>query len=59
MPLFSRTLFCNAPFLFIRDEDIEQMITWALKEANPVYPVPQVYTQEHFRRVIEEIRTKK
>ena len=44
-------------FDFIRDEDIEQMITWAMKEANPVYPVPQVYTREHFRRVIEQIRT--
>ncbi len=46
-------------FDFIRDEDIEQMITWAMKEANPVYPVPQVYTREHFRAVIESIRTPK
>ena len=44
-------------FDFIRDEDIEQMITWAIKEANPIYPVPQVYTREHFRKVINEIRT--
>jgi len=44
-------------FDFIKDEDIEQMITWAMKEANPVYPVPQVYTREHFRKVIAEIRT--
>ena len=43
-------------FDFIRDEDIEQMITWAMREANPVYPVPQVYTREHFREVIERIR---
>ena len=43
-------------FDFIRDEDIEQMITWALREANPVYPVPQVYTREHFRDVIRQIR---
>lgn len=45
-------------FDFIRDEDIEQMITWAIKEANPVYPVPQVYTREHFRQIIEQIRIK-
>ena len=45
-------------FDFIRDEDIEQMITWAMKEANPIYPVPQVYTREHFRDVIERIRIK-
>ena len=43
-------------FDFIRDEDIEQMITWAMKEANPVYPVPQVYTRDHFRQVIQQIR---
>ena len=43
-------------FDFIRDEDIEQMITWAMKEANPIYPVPQVYTRDHFRRVIAQIR---
>ena len=46
-------------FDFIRDEDIEQMITWAMKEANPVYPVPQVYTREHFRAVIGLIRQPK
>ena len=46
-------------FDFIRDEDIDQMITWAMKEANPVYPVPQVYTREHFREVIEKIRLPK
>ena len=46
-------------FDFIRDEDIEQMITWAMKEANPTYPVPQVYTREHFRAVIRQIRTPK
>ena len=27
-------------FDFIKDKDIPQMITWALKEANPTYPVP-------------------
>ena len=43
-------------FDFIRDEDIDQMITWALHEANPVYPVPWVYTREHFRKIIDQIR---
>ncbi len=40
----------------IKDEDIEQMITWALKEANPLYPVPVVYDRARCRRVIESIR---
>ena len=52
----NRRMGIPAGFDFIRDEDIEQMITWAMKEANPVYPVPQVYTREHFRKVIEQIR---
>ncbi|MEG1633499.1 MAG: iron-containing alcohol dehydrogenase [Oscillospiraceae bacterium] len=43
-------------FDFIRDEDIPRMVKWALAEANPVYPVPVVYTKERCRRVIERIR---
>ncbi|MDR2035468.1 MAG: iron-containing alcohol dehydrogenase [Coriobacteriales bacterium] len=45
-----------AGFDFIKDEDVEQMITWALKEANPLYPVPVIYNRERWRRVIEKIR---
>ena len=43
-------------FDMIRDEDIDQMITWAKKEANPLYPVPVVWGREELRRVIESIR---
>ena len=43
-------------FDMIRDEDIDQMITWAKKEANPLYPVPVVWGREALRRVIEIIR---
>ena len=43
-------------FPFIKEEDIETMIIWALAEANPVYPVPVVYDRERCRRVIEKIR---
>lgn len=43
-------------FDMIRDEDIDQMITWAKKEANPLYPVPVVWGREALRRVIESIR---
>lgn len=45
-----------AGFDFIKDEDIDQMITWALKECNPLYPVPVIYDREHCRKVIEQIR---
>ncbi len=40
----------------IRDEDVEQIITWALKEANPLYPVPVIWDREDMRRLIAAIR---
>ena len=43
-------------FDMIREEDIDQMITWAKKEANPLYPVPVVWSREDFRRLIESVR---
>ena len=43
-------------FDFIKDEDIDQMITWALKEANPLYPVPVIYDRDRYRKVVEKIR---
>lgn len=43
-------------FNVIKDEDIPQMIAWARKEANPLYPVPVVWGEKDFRRVIQAIR---
>ena len=40
---------------FIREEDIPQMIAWALAEANPVYPVPVVYDEKRCEAVIRRI----
>lgn len=40
----------------IRDEDVQQIITWASKEANPVYPVPVLYDRARFAAVIQKIR---
>lgn len=45
-------------FDMIRDEDIPTMVRYALHEANPVYPVPVVYTAEHCSDVIRRIRAK-
>ncbi len=42
----------------IQDKDIPQMIAWARKEANPLYPVPVVWGEEDFRKLIQTIRTK-
>ena len=40
----------------IKDEDIEQIITWADAEANPLYPVPVIWNRNDFRKLIESIR---
>lgn len=39
----------------VRAEDIPCMVAWAKAEANPVYPVPVVYDDARFRRVIERL----
>ena len=38
----------------IKDEDIPQMIEWAMKEANPLYPVPDIWDEDDFRKLIDE-----
>ena len=42
-------------FDFIREEDIPQMVAWALAEANPVYPVPVLYDEARCEKVIRRI----
>jgi alcohol dehydrogenase class IV len=41
---------------FIKDEDIPRMVSDALKEANPLYPVPVIYFKEDFIALYKEIR---
>ena len=43
----------------IKDEDIPQIITWADKEANPLYPVPVIWQREDFEKLIHTLRTAK
>ena len=40
----------------IKDEDVPQIITWAMKEANPLYPVPVLWGREEFRRFLDKVR---
>jgi len=40
----------------IKDADIPQMIKWAMKEANPLYPVPVIWGEKDFRTLIENVR---
>lgn len=39
----------------IKDEDIPRMVQWALKEANPTYPVPVLYDEQRCTQVIRRI----
>ncbi|MDO5416125.1 MAG: iron-containing alcohol dehydrogenase [Lachnospiraceae bacterium] len=36
----------------LREKDIDQIIEWAYKEANPMYPTPVNWSREDFRRFI-------
>lgn len=45
-------------FDMVQEKDVDQMITWAQKEANPLYPVPVIWGRKDFRRLIESIRRK-
>ena len=43
-------------YIAIEDDDVETIIKWADKEANPLYPVPEIWDETRFREVIEIIR---
>ena len=36
----------------IREEDIDQIVEWAEKEGNPLYPVPVIWSREEFKAFI-------
>lgn len=43
----------------IEDKDVDQIIAWAMKEANPLYPVPAIWTKKDFKEFIESVRVPK
>ena len=43
----------------IKDEDIPQIISWANKEANPLYPVPVVWGYDDFEKLIHTVQKAK
>lgn len=45
-------------FVEIKDEDIDTIIKWAIKEANPVYPCPQVWKYKDFKELVLELKAK-
>ncbi len=40
----------------IKDEDVEQIIKWAMKEGNPLYPVPVIWKHDDFERFLARVR---
>ena len=40
----------------IKDVDVDQIIKWAMKEANPLYPTPVLWKRSDFRRFIDSVR---
>lgn len=40
----------------IEPEDIDQIVTWADAEANPVYPVPVVLNRKELKKLVESMR---
>ena len=43
----------------IKEQDIPQMIKWAMKEGNPLYPTHVTWTEADFRKLIDTLRTSK
>ena len=39
----------------IREEDMDRIAEWAVKEANPLYPVPVIYGKEDVKRILRAI----
>jgi alcohol dehydrogenase class IV len=53
----NRDMKIQETFDFIEDKDIPQMIKWAMKEANPIYPVPVLWHEPELEKAIARIRT--
>jgi len=42
-------------FDFIKSEHIPLITKWAFRESNPIYPVPVIYDQARFRKIVETL----
>lgn len=39
----------------LKEEDFDQMAAFAVKEANPLYPVPVIYDKERFKKIFRTV----
>lgn len=40
----------------IKESDIDQIVAWAYKEANPLYPTPIVWSKDDFKKFIRSLK---
>ena len=40
----------------IKDKDVDQIIRWAMKEANPLYPTPVLWGYDDLKTFIDSVR---
>lgn len=40
----------------IKDDDVDQIIRWAMKEANPLYPTPVLWGYDELKKFIDSVR---
>lgn len=40
----------------VREEDVDQIVEWAEKEGNPLYPVPVIWSRQEFKEFILSVR---
>ncbi|MCL2299775.1 MAG: iron-containing alcohol dehydrogenase [Firmicutes bacterium] len=54
--ILNTSLGLPARFTCIREDDIPEIAARALKESNPLYPVPRIWRQAEFEGVVREMR---
>jgi len=40
---------------FLREEDYRKIVKWAMKEVNPVYPVPVVWGPKEMKSILRKV----
>ena len=53
----NRKMGIPTSFDMIKDEDMDQIISWSKKEAHPLYPTPVLWDREDFYNFIQKIRS--
>lgn len=41
---------------FIREEDLDELIAYAYREANPLYPVPELWDKEQLKNIYRQVK---